>query len=75
MPGLAEAPHLTNETVFDLTERPDAYRRTELQPFTAPGTFTVTLKDWKPGDVMELRVVVKHPLITTYSKEQRFTVR
>jgi alpha-L-fucosidase len=60
---------------LDLTERPDAYRRTDLQPRTAPGRFTITLKDWKPGDVMELRAIVRHPLITSYSKEQRFTVR
>lgn len=60
---------------LDITERPDAYRRTALQPRTNAGDFTVALKDWKPGDVMELRAVVKHPLITSYSKEQRFPVR
>jgi alpha-L-fucosidase len=60
---------------LDLTERPEAYSRTALQQRTAPGTFTVVMNDWKPGDVFEIRAVVKHPLITTYGKEQRFTVR
>jgi alpha-L-fucosidase len=60
---------------LDLTERPDAYRRTELRPATAPGPFTLAIQGWQPGDVMELRSVVRHPLITTYSREQRFTVK
>jgi alpha-L-fucosidase len=59
---------------LDITERPDSYKQSGLQPRTSPGPFTVVLKDWKPGDLMELRAVVRHPLITTYSKEQRFTV-
>jgi alpha-L-fucosidase len=59
---------------LDITERPDSYKQSGLQPRTSPGPFTVVLKDWKPGDLMELRAVVQHPLITTYSKEQRFTV-
>jgi len=60
---------------LDLTERPDSYKASALNPVSATGPFTVTLTDWKPGDVMELRAVVKHPLITIYSKEQRQTVK
>lgn len=62
-------------TGLDLTERPDAYRRSELRPQTAPGPFRVTMRDWKPGGTMEVRAVVKHPLIATYSKEQRLRLR
>jgi alpha-L-fucosidase len=60
---------------LDLTERPDAYKATELVDLQKAGPFTLTIKGWQPGDVMELRAVVRHPLITTYSREQRFTVR
>jgi alpha-L-fucosidase len=60
---------------LDLTERPDAYRGTELRAMERPGPFSLTVRGWQPGDVMELRAVVRHPLITTYSREQRFTVR
>jgi alpha-L-fucosidase len=60
---------------LDLTERPDAYQSTAYSKRTAPGVFTATITGWEPGDVMELRAAVKHPLITAYSREQRFTVR
>jgi alpha-L-fucosidase len=64
-----------NVTGLDLTERPDAYRRTDMMPRTSAGTFRFEMKGWKPGDVYEVRAVVKHPLITTYGKEQRVTAR
>jgi len=60
---------------LDITERPDAYLRTPMTARSSPGEFTVALKDWKPGDVFEVRAVVKHPLITTYGREQRVPVR
>jgi alpha-L-fucosidase len=64
-----------NVTGLDLTERPDAYQQSQLETRTAPGAFRVVIKDWKPGDTYELRAVVKHPVITTYSKEQRLPLR
>jgi alpha-L-fucosidase len=60
---------------LDLTERPDAYNSTPYAKRSAPGVFTATVPGWEPGDVMEIRAAVKHPLITTYSREQRFSVR
>jgi hypothetical protein len=35
----------------------------------------VTVKGWQPGDIMEVRAAVRHPLITTYSREKRFPIR
>jgi alpha-L-fucosidase len=60
---------------LDLTERPDPYLRTPLRPMKSAGRFSQAMNDWKPGDVYEVRAVVKHPLITTYGKEQRVTIR
>lgn len=60
---------------LDLTERPDTYSRSPLERRTSPGRFSLKMREWKPGDVYEIRAVVKHPLITTYSKEQRLTIR
>jgi alpha-L-fucosidase len=60
---------------LDLTERPDTYRSTAYVKRTAPGVFTMTVQGWEPGDVMELRAAVKHPLIVAYSREERFNVR
>ena len=60
---------------LDLTERPDAYRVTETVRRTGPGVYRIEVKGWQPGDVMEVRAAVKHPLITTYSRESRHTIR
>ena len=60
---------------LDLTERPDAYRQSDLQTVKAPGPFKVELRGWAAGDVYEVRAMVRHPLITTYGKEQRIPIR
>lgn len=60
---------------LDLTERPDAFITTEMVSRTAPGVFTLAVKGWQPGDVMEVRAAVRHPLITAYSREQKFSVK
>jgi len=58
---------------LDLTERAGAFTRTPLVRRTAPGRFTAEVP-WKPGDVMEFRAVVRHPLLETFSIEQRANV-
>jgi alpha-L-fucosidase len=60
---------------LDLTERPDAYQRTPLEKKSSAGAFRTTVRGWKPGDTYEWRAVVKHPLITTFGKEQRLPIR
>jgi alpha-L-fucosidase len=62
-------------TGLDLTERPEPYRRTALAAHAAPGRFSVRVPGWKAGDVYEFRAVVRHPLITTYGREQRVAAR
>jgi alpha-L-fucosidase len=59
---------------LDLTERPDAYAQTPMLKRTSPGAFTLRVKGWQAGDVMEVRSAVKHPLITAYSREEKFPV-
>jgi alpha-L-fucosidase len=60
---------------LDLTERPDAYTATATVRRTGTGIYRIEVKGWQPGDVMEVRAAVKHPLITTYSREARHTIR
>jgi hypothetical protein len=60
---------------LDLTERPGGFTRTALARRTADGFFELTVPEWKPGDVMEYRAVVKHPLLEVFSLEQRAEVR
>jgi alpha-L-fucosidase len=59
---------------LDLTERPDPYRRTPLATRTAPGAFTLEIKDWRSGDVYEIRAVVKHPLLESFGRERRLSI-
>ena len=65
-----------NAIVLDhpqLAKRAGAFTRTPLVRRTAPGRFTAEVP-WKPGDVMEFRAVVRHPLLETFSIEQRANV-
>lgn len=59
---------------LDLTERAGTFTRTALQRRTATGTFMAVVP-WKPGDVMEYRAVVRHPLLETFSIEQKAEVK
>ncbi len=59
---------------LDLTERPDAFRRTPLTARSAAGEFTVEVRDWRPGDVFEIRAVVKHPLLESFGREKRLSI-
>lgn len=59
---------------LDLTERAGNFTRTALVRRTAKGTFRAEVP-WKPGDVMEYRAVVRHPLLETFSIEQRADVK
>lgn len=60
---------------LDLTERPSGFTRTALARRTSDGAFALAVPEWKPGDVMEYRAVVKHPLLEVFSLEQRAEVR
>jgi alpha-L-fucosidase len=59
---------------LDLTERAGPFTRTALARRTATGKFTAEVP-WKPGDVMDFRAVVRHPLLETFSIEQRANVK
>jgi hypothetical protein len=82
----AELKNMSNQTVLDvafeyrsvkgldLTERAGNFTRTAMVRRSAKGTFTAEVP-WKPGDVMEYRAVVRHPLLETFSVEQRAEVK
>ncbi len=59
---------------LDLTERAGSFTRTVLVRRTATGPFTAEVP-WKPGDVMEYRAVVRHPLLEAFSIEQKAEVK
>lgn len=82
----AELKNMSNQTALevgfeyrsvkglDLTERAGAFTRTSLARRTAAGNFTAEVP-WKPGDVMEFRAVVRHPLLEAFSIEQKAEVK
>jgi alpha-L-fucosidase len=59
---------------LDLTERAGPFTRTPYQRRNATGRFTAEVP-WKPGDVMEYRALVRHPLLETYSIEKKAEVK
>jgi hypothetical protein len=59
---------------LDLTERAGAFTRTAFTRRATDGVFTAEVP-WKPGDVMEFRAVVRHPLLETFSIEEKATVQ
>ncbi len=54
---------------LDVNERGGAWTATPLKTMSSPGTFSVTLPDWQPGEAYVYRAVVVHPLIKIYGKD------
>ena len=59
---------------LDLTERPEGWKSGPLVKRSGPGKITVPVREWKSGDVIEYRAVVKHPLLVTYGLEKRLVI-
>jgi len=60
---------------LDVDERSEAWHDTEFQPISAPGAFRIVQRDLKPGDAFAFRAVVKHPLVTMYGPDVKFTAK
>ncbi len=58
---------------LDINERSESWHDTDFQPLTAPGPFQLVLRDLKPGESYAVRAVVKHPLVTMYGPDVKFT--
>ena len=54
---------------LDVHERGGTWTATPLKTMTAPGTFSVAVPDWQPGEAYVYRAVVVHPLIKIYGKD------
>jgi alpha-L-fucosidase len=62
-------------TGLDTNERTGAWTVTPLARRDAAGGFAAQVGGLKPGNTYEYRAVVKHPLLTLYGLEKRFTVQ
>ena len=60
---------------LDVDERSEAWYDTEFQPISAPGAFRIVQRGLKPGDAYAFRAVVRHPLVTMYGPDVKFTAK
>jgi len=58
---------------LDVDERSESWHDTDLKTVSAMGAFEIVLRDLKPGESYAFRAVVKHPLVTMYGSDVKFT--
>jgi alpha-L-fucosidase len=58
---------------LDVDERSESWHDTEFKAATAAGPFSVVVRDLKPGEAYAFRAVVRHPLVTMYGPDVKFT--
>jgi len=73
-PSLEVGFEYRNITGMDLTERLGGWQAAEAQARSAPGSFSASLRGWKPGESYEVRAFVRHPLLTLYGREIQLRV-
>lgn len=59
----------------DVNERTESWKKTELERRSAPGPFRAKVAGLPPGRTLEVRAVVRHPLLNLYGAEKRFVTR
>ena len=59
----------------DVNERTEPWKPAPPARRDSPGAFSVTVRDFKPGEVYEYRAFVKHPLLTLYGADKRLTIK
>jgi alpha-L-fucosidase len=60
---------------LDVDERGESWHDTEFKTVTSPGPFEIVLRDLKPGEAYAFRAVVRHPLVTMYGPDVKFTAK
>ena len=58
---------------LDVDERSESWHDTEFKSVSGPGPFEISLRDLKLGETYAFRAVVRHPLVTMYGPDVRFT--
>jgi alpha-L-fucosidase len=60
---------------LDVDERGESWHDTEFKTITAPGPFEIVLHGLTPGDSYAFRAVVRHPLVTMYGPDVKFSAK
>jgi alpha-L-fucosidase len=58
---------------LDVDERSESWHDTEFKTVSGAGPFEIPLRDLKPGEAYAFRAVVRHPLVTMYGPDVKFT--
>jgi alpha-L-fucosidase len=58
---------------LDVDERSESWHDTEFKTAGGPGAFAIAVRDLKPGEAYAFRAVVRHPLVTMYGPDVKFT--
>jgi alpha-L-fucosidase len=58
---------------LDVDERSEPWLDMEFKTVSAPGPFSIVLRDLKSGEAFAFRAVVRHPLVTMYGSDVKFT--
>ena len=58
---------------LDVDERGEAWHDTDFKTVIATGPFEIAVRDLKPGEAYAFRAVVRHPLVTIYGADVKFT--
>jgi alpha-L-fucosidase len=60
---------------LDVDERSEAWHDTEYKSMSTPGAFETIVRDLKSGESYAFRAVVKHPLVTMYGSDVKFSAK
>ena len=60
---------------LDVDERSESWHDTEFKTVTSPGPFAVAVRELKEGEAYAFRAVVRHPLVTMYGPDVKFTAK
>jgi alpha-L-fucosidase len=60
---------------LDVDERSESWHDTDFKTVTSTGPFEIVLHDLNPGEAYAFRAVVRHPLVTMYGPDVKFTAK
>lgn len=60
---------------LDVDERSESWHDTDFEPLHAPGAFELKVRGLTPGEHYAFRAVVRHPLVTMYGPDVKFTAK
>ena len=73
--GFEYRPQAAGMSGHDTNEAGDGWKSTAFVSRTTAGRFSIPIQFLRGGETYEFRLVVKHPLLTSYGIEKTFTTK